>query len=955
MVQKWLYLLLIMKLILPLTIFCQNIPVDELSAKIEYPFTFDSHILENLCRIDSVFTRSGNSMALYGVSQYYYDSTNGSKAMWQSAASHPLSGNYAIANYLYLLGAPIFYIEHFTYDTEETFTFRNTLRDECHYSNGMRVDSIRSLYTDSSDFHSKKVFTYTNGNQLISETLFGRQNGMWIPFERELRTYDTLDRLEKKSFQFYDQGYWKETSQIRYFYNQASQVTYSVRYKVVNSQIIPEQQIEYYYTGSAALPDSLYSSLYQNSQWALSAKTIYTYTSNSILQSIHRYTWKPQWQLTEVIKRTYESPDYYQIIAPDHNHILHKGQLVHIGLPNNMTYFNHFIFEFSPDGGTSWQNISNSIFFLMPGIFTWQVPNQSTSRGKLRVRNTYLPWTTETTGFLSILDWMAGTGDIEDINIGRLKMPITRSGVLADATINGVSGGRYDESNILFSGGFFLSGYANDTYWVNANATASRFEDYTPGRINENPIATANRIYVVKRTDPDFGQSWNDWLYAVQRGAAFYDGNNDGFYTPIDLNQNGKWDPTEDKPDLLGDMTAFTTYNDGNPSSERRFTTMSPMGIEINQTVFGYKEDQQHPEIGNTVFVRYTLENKGTVAAILDSVLFSPWMDADLGDYTDDLVGTDTLYRVGYVYNEGTDTQYGSNPPALGISIVQGPQVYLPGITFSDVNSNGLYDEGIDIPLMWAPRLSSAGKLDSIPGAMRFNNLVASQHYMSSHPTHGDPGAFPEQIRYYQKGLRSNGEKIDPCTWPYGQVAGIPCNTVNPIFIYSGDPVQSSGWKNNTSTDQRQLITAAPFSLTVGTPVDIIVGYTGGRGNSHLASITAMRSNIQKAQEAFHNLFPVITGIDDNTMQPLSFTLEQNYPNPFNPATRIRFTIDAGAITKLTVYNILGEEVARIVDREMSPGQYEYVFHASHLPSGIYLIRLQSGSNTATVKSILLK
>ena len=93
---------------------------------------------------------------------------------------------------------------------------------------------------------------------------------------------------------------------------------------------------------------------------------------------------------------------------------------------------------------------------------------------------------------------------------------------------------------------------------------------------------------------------------------------------------------------------------------------------------------------------------------------------------------------------------------------------------------------------------------------------------------------------------------------------------------------------------------------------------------------------------------------------PTEFSLSQNYPNPFNPTTTIRFTIpqDVGRETqdvKLLVYDILGNEVAILVNEERYTGTYEVEFSTTTLPSGIYFYRLQANDFTQVKKMILLK
>ncbi|HTY58693.1 MAG TPA: T9SS type A sorting domain-containing protein [Bacteroidota bacterium] len=88
---------------------------------------------------------------------------------------------------------------------------------------------------------------------------------------------------------------------------------------------------------------------------------------------------------------------------------------------------------------------------------------------------------------------------------------------------------------------------------------------------------------------------------------------------------------------------------------------------------------------------------------------------------------------------------------------------------------------------------------------------------------------------------------------------------------------------------------------------------------------------------------------------PLQFHLAQNYPNPFNPATTITFTLPASAPARLTVYSILGQEVATLVDGYLSLGTHTVRFDGSRLPTGVYIARLIAGSNRASVRLNLVK
>ena len=88
---------------------------------------------------------------------------------------------------------------------------------------------------------------------------------------------------------------------------------------------------------------------------------------------------------------------------------------------------------------------------------------------------------------------------------------------------------------------------------------------------------------------------------------------------------------------------------------------------------------------------------------------------------------------------------------------------------------------------------------------------------------------------------------------------------------------------------------------------------------------------------------------------PASYTLSQNYPNPFNPSTQIRFTLTQTGMTTLKVYDLMGREVATLVNETMNAGAYTVRFDASHLSSGTYMYVLTSGTARLTNKIILVK
>ena len=114
----------------------------------------------------------------------------------------------------------------------------------------------------------------------------------------------------------------------------------------------------------------------------------------------------------------------------------------------------------------------------------------------------------------------------------------------------------------------------------------------------------------------------------------------------------------------------------------------------------------------------------------------------------------------------------------------------------------------------------------------------------------------------------------------------------------------------------------------------------GGPGGTGMAAVVIVQNPVS---------------VDDEKLMADKFELLQNFPNPFNPSTKIEYRISDRSFVSLKVYNILGDEVATLVNEEKQTGVYNVNFDASGLSSGMYLYKLQAGSFLETKKMILLR
>ncbi|MCX6173829.1 MAG: T9SS type A sorting domain-containing protein [Ignavibacteriales bacterium] len=99
----------------------------------------------------------------------------------------------------------------------------------------------------------------------------------------------------------------------------------------------------------------------------------------------------------------------------------------------------------------------------------------------------------------------------------------------------------------------------------------------------------------------------------------------------------------------------------------------------------------------------------------------------------------------------------------------------------------------------------------------------------------------------------------------------------------------------------------------------------------------------------------LLTDVSKDEVVPTEFKLYQNYPNPFNPNTKINFTLTRSSHVSLKVYNLLGQEKAQLINKELSVGYHEVSFDGSAFPSGVYLYRIKTGDFIQSKKMILLK
>src|ERR1041385_4781177 len=395
------------------------------------------------------------------------------------------------------------------------------------------------------------------------------------------------------------------------------------------------------------------------------------------------------------------------------------------------------------------------------------------------------------------------------IDINNLNMFVSNFGAFGYDT-----GGVYNWGlffpNHTGNGAIFAAGL-----WIGAEvggehrATVAEYDqEYRPGRIlTSNPVTTDDPgdprlvVYKVNRfrgspsdtahvdnptradvaqergEDPLLHHSWSEYMAgAVPFGAPWKLWRLPNTATPApgdSIDVPG--------PDLLGDQMLWTVYNDALAAAHSNEAGgTAPLDIQVEQKTFAF--DRIGP-LANTIFIDYKIKNLGTQQ--LDSMFVSQWADPDLGGFSDDVVGCDTLpdktgksRSLGYVYNgTNNDQVYGTTPPALGFDFLKGP---VAGPDTLGLTSFAKYINGTD-PV----------------------SSVETYNWMRGLTTDAN----------------GNG---DPITDPFGHVTR---------FMVAGDPIVQAAlgaadhvnWVDSSPADRRFFLSSGPFTMAPGDSQEVIV------------------------------------------------------------------------------------------------------------------------------------
>jgi len=442
----------------------------------------------------------------------------------------------------------------------------------------------------------------------------------------------------------------------------------------------------------------------------------------------------------------------------------------------------------------------------------------------------------------------------------------------------------------LFAGALWIGGITQGNLRIAAQTYRQSGNDFFPGPLQVDGTASISKdrckefdkIWKVSIEEIDaFRNTPSAWssptevfttwpahggLGEAKYLAPFVDVNNDGDYDPFS-GDYPSFDQNNSKN--IPDQMLYIIYNDkGNIHAESEGL---PIGLELHTQAFGYATND---EINNMTFYRTTIYNRGSET--IDSCIFGQWVDADLGNYSDDYVECDVKRNLGICYNGDDNDEgilgYGLNPPSIGMNFFEGP----------------LRPDGSEI------------------GLSKF------VYYNNDWSVIGNPQR-PEHYWNYLNGRWKDGLSIT-----YGGNGRSGTDTASFMFPGKTDPVGRAEWTERTSgnkpADRRFLQTAGPFSLLPGAVNRVTVAAVWAKATTGGAtgSFNLLKEASDKAYVLYKNNFTLIDGPDAPEVEVIE--LNREVVLSFTNAKKTEDYIDstAGLCSNKTTFKFQGYQIYQL-------------------------------------------
>lgn len=474
----------------------------------------------------------------------------------------------------------------------------------------------------------------------------------------------------------------------------------------------------------------------------------------------------------------------------------------------------------------------------------------------------------------------------------------------------------------IFAGALWIGGKdAGGQVYVSSTTYRQHFEQtsFWPGPVGtvQGPAHTATYDKIWKVSKPQIQhhiQNFFKLSYTMPSDIATWPGNGNvangeaSKLAPfVDTDGDGIYSPASgDYPDIKGDQALYLILND---KGNNKVPNSPPMNAEIHVMYYGFDDPSNSP-VYNTIFTQYRIINRGQIN--LQDFYAGIWTDFDIGNFSDDFVGCDTLTNRYFGYNgdnhdEDTTLQYNS--------------------IFNVVDT--IFANGYG----WNPPVQSVTFLDQkMSRFVYYNN--------NSNHTNGAPGRSDDYYNYL-RGVWRDGKQLT-----YGldgtDQSRTPTTHMYPGNWWTENDTDANG-KTNIPGDRRALGSIGPFNLPAGQELKFTVAYTFTPGSAATSSLTKAPLDAQDVKSFF-----VANALARKASQRLELVLQ---PNPAQDMLLVQlpYTFEAkNATIQIT------DHVGRIVLNTNKTLNTEKAarLNISKLNKGIFQVKVISGDKTAVSRLV---
>ncbi len=407
--------------------------------------------------------------------------------------------------------------------------------------------------------------------------------------------------------------------------------------------------------------------------------------------------------------------------------------------------------------------------------------------------------------------------------------------------------------------------------------------------------------------------------------APFHDANNNGIYEPhlgeypgFDYD-NTRWYYNQ----LHGDQVIYKIFNDvGNTHNE---TQALPLGVEVHSLSYAFSDSSS--ALGYQTFYDFKIINRSNQA--YSQVYLGMLVDFDLGNYFDDLMGTDVQRNLAYVFNGDENDEglygYGLNPPSAGVVILKGPLADSnDGI---DNNRNGVVDE--------------FNEHVSLSNVFQSNQACMSQTPNNLYEAIQSIGTMYDHLRYGDLGCELNAPEADFIYPGHTDTIfgwGIGGNAQNPNPIHP--------WYDSLTTDKKAYMGMGPLNFEPGEVLTFSAAVVFGRDQFGGVSggKEAMFTNSDVCQNVFDKLYANnYVHMEEEAILKLSI-----YPNPTREEIRLE-GLDPEKETRVNLYNLSGalilSEKIKTTHHSLQIGQNQ---------AGVYILEVSPDEGPGIRRKIIL-